>query len=184
MHTQHIINTTNLEFLLPPRNTHAPFSYRLAKMNIPKYPLRPIVPGCDARTVHLSSYSTHFIQDVANILPSHIKDTEHFLNLVKNFHHSQQMHSWSQLMISTYLKTFHMMMAYKPTFISWRNTSIHYPQTAYLTIQFTEFSISFLKIAPSWTHTSAKSLAPPWEQRSLHPMPIFSWAKKNVLAVF
>ena len=32
----------------------------------------------------LSSYITHFIQPLANNLPSHIKDRKHFLNLLEN----------------------------------------------------------------------------------------------------
>ena len=31
-----------------------------------------------------------------------------------------------------YIQTFHITMAYQPPFISWRNTSFSYPQTAQL----------------------------------------------------
>ena len=34
-------------------------------------------------TDYLSSYITHFIQPLANNLPSHMKDTKHFLNLIE-----------------------------------------------------------------------------------------------------
>ena len=163
LHTQCITDTTNMDFFLPPRNTHAPLFYGLTKIHKPNCPLHPMVSGYGCTTNRLSPYITHFIQSLVNSLSLHIKDTEHFLNFIKNFHHSQTMHSWSQLMLSSCTQTFHMMMVNKPSFISWINTSISYPQTAHLTIYFTEFSFSYLNIIPLWTHTSTKSLAPPWE---------------------
>ena len=45
--------------------------------------LRPIVPGCDGPTDHLSAYVTHFIQPLASNLPPHVKNTKHFLNLIE-----------------------------------------------------------------------------------------------------
>ena len=89
-----------------------------------------------------------------------------YLASIKIFHNSQPMHSWSQRMSLPYTQTFNMMMAYQPSFISWRNNSIFYPKTAHFLIQFTQSSISFLNIAPSisWTHTSTRPSAPPWEQ--------------------
>ena len=46
-------------------------------------PLPPIVSGCDDPTEHLCTYIIHFIQPLASNVPSHIKDTKHFLNLTK-----------------------------------------------------------------------------------------------------
>ena len=45
--------------------------------------LHPIVLRCGSPTDHLSSYITPFIQPLANNLPSHIKDTKHFFNLIE-----------------------------------------------------------------------------------------------------
>ena len=53
-------------------------------MHKPNCPLRLIFSGCDGPTDRLSFYITHFIQPEANNLPSHIKDTKHFLNLIEN----------------------------------------------------------------------------------------------------
>ena len=46
----------------------------------------PSPPNCfwvDGPTDHLFAYITHFIQPLASNLPSHIKDTKHFLNLTE-----------------------------------------------------------------------------------------------------
>ena len=83
IHSQHIIDKATKEFLLPPKNTRTPLFYGLPKIHKPGCPLRPIVSGCDGPTDHLSAYVTHFIQPLASNLPSHIKDTKHFLNLIE-----------------------------------------------------------------------------------------------------
>ena len=70
-------------FLLPPKNTRTPLFDWHPKIHKPDCPLRPIVSGCDGPTDHLSAYITHFIQLVACNLPSHIKDTKHFINLIE-----------------------------------------------------------------------------------------------------
>ena len=65
---------------MPPKNTRTPLLYGLPKMHKPNSPLHPAVSGCDGPTDHLSAYITHFIEPLASHLPSHIKDTKHFLN--------------------------------------------------------------------------------------------------------
>ena len=45
--------------------------------------IRPIVSGCHGPTDHLSAYVTHFIQPLVRNLPSHVKDTKHFLNFIE-----------------------------------------------------------------------------------------------------
>ena len=84
MHSQHIVDTTIMEFLLLSRNTSTHLFYGLPKIHKPNCSLHPIVSGCDGPTDHLSSYLTHFIQPLANNLPSYIKDTKYFLNLTEN----------------------------------------------------------------------------------------------------
>ena len=83
LRSQHIIDKATMEFLLPPKDTRTPLFYGLPKIHKPDCPLRPIVSGCDGPTDHLSAYITHFIQPLASNLPSHIKDTKHFLNLIE-----------------------------------------------------------------------------------------------------
>ena len=87
MHSQHIIDKANMEFLLPPKNTCTPLSYGLPKIHKTDCPLCPIVSGCDGPTDHLPAYITHFIQPLASNLPSHIKDTKHFINLIEKLPH-------------------------------------------------------------------------------------------------
>ena len=83
MYSQNIINTTTMDFLLLPRKTRTSLLYELLKINKPNCSINPIVPGCDSPTDRLSSYVTHFIQPLANNLPSHIKGTKHFLHLIE-----------------------------------------------------------------------------------------------------
>ena len=72
-----------MEFLRSPRNTHTALFYGLSNIHKPNCSLRAIASVCDGATDHLSSYITYFIQPLANNLPSHIKDTKHFLNLIE-----------------------------------------------------------------------------------------------------
>ena len=83
LRSQNIIYKATIEFLLPPKDTRTPLFYELPKIHKPDCPLCPIVSGCDGPTDHLSAYITHFIQPLASNLPSHIKDTKHFLNLIE-----------------------------------------------------------------------------------------------------
>ena len=53
-----------MEFLLHPKDTRTPLFYGLPK-------------------IHKPAYITHFIQPLASNLPSHIKDTKHFLSLIE-----------------------------------------------------------------------------------------------------
>ena len=83
MHSQHIIDKATKEFLLPPKNTRTPLLYGLPKIHKPGCPLHSIFSGCDGPTDHLSAYITHLIHPLTSNLPSHIKDTKHFLNLIE-----------------------------------------------------------------------------------------------------
>ena len=83
IHSQHIIDKATKEFLLLMKNTRTPLFYGLPKIHKPGYPLHPIVSGRDGPTDHLSAYVTHFIQLLASNLPSHVKDTKYFLNLIE-----------------------------------------------------------------------------------------------------
>ena len=83
IHSQHIIEKATLEFILPSKNTRTPLFYGLSKTHKPDCPLLHIVSRGDGPTDHPSTYITHFIQPLASNLPSHIKDTKHFLNLIE-----------------------------------------------------------------------------------------------------
>ena len=79
MHFQQIIYTATMEFLLPLKNTRTPLFYGSSTIHKSICPLHPLAVGCDAPT-----YRLQLIQPLANNLPSHIKDTKHFLNLIEN----------------------------------------------------------------------------------------------------
>ena len=61
IHSQHIIDKTTKEFLVPPKNTQTPLFYWVPKIHKPGCPLRSIASGFDGPTDHLSTYITHFI---------------------------------------------------------------------------------------------------------------------------
>ena len=73
------IDETTKRFLTPPSPPRLPPFYGIPKIHKTDNPLRPIVSGCDSVTDNLSRYVTHFLQPLAEMLPSHIKDTTHFL---------------------------------------------------------------------------------------------------------
>lgn len=91
MHSQHIIETVTMEYLLPPRNTRTLLFYGIPNIHNPNCRLCPILNRCDNQIsqnrsllTDLSPYITHCIQPLANNLLSQIKNTKHFLNLIEN----------------------------------------------------------------------------------------------------
>ena len=71
------------KLLLSPKNTRTHLLYGLPKIHKPDCLLQRIVSGCDGPTDLLSAYLTHFIQPLPSNLPSHIKDSKYFLNLIE-----------------------------------------------------------------------------------------------------
>ena len=132
IHSQHIIDKATKEFLLPPKNTRTPLFYGLPKIHKPGCPLRPIVSGCDGPTDHLSAYVTHFIQPLASNLPSHIKDTKHFLNLIEKLPPLPP----NALLVTADVTSLYTNIPHEEGIAavihtSWKNTSTYYPQTAH-----------------------------------------------------
>ena len=84
MHSQHIIETVTMEYLLPPRNTRTLLFYGIPNIHNPNCRLCPILNRCDDPSDYLSPYITHCTQPLANNLLSQIKNTKHFLNLIEN----------------------------------------------------------------------------------------------------
>ena len=73
----------SIGFLLPPKYSCTPLFYGLPKIHKPQYLLHLIVSEYDGPTDRFSAYITHFIQPLARNLPSQIKDTKHFINLIE-----------------------------------------------------------------------------------------------------
>ena len=69
--------------MTPPNPPRTSLFYGIPKIHKEGAPLRPIVSGCDGATDNLSKYITHFLQPLAEKLPSHIKDTTHFLRVLR-----------------------------------------------------------------------------------------------------
>ena len=132
MHSQHIIDKDTMEILLPPKNTcKSPFC-GLPKIHNPDWQLRSIVFGCNSPTDHLLVCITHFIQIEASNLPSHIKDTKYFLNLIEKL---------PPLLFNAPLVTADVTPLYTNiqheegiAVTSWKNTGTYYPQTVHLPI--------------------------------------------------
>ena len=74
LNTRHHIDYDTKCFLQPKNPTRTPIFYGLPKIHKPNTPLRPIVSGFDSPTDNLARYITHFLQLLAQLLPSHIKD--------------------------------------------------------------------------------------------------------------
>ena len=69
---------------MPAKPTHTPLFYGLPKVHKPNIPLQPILSACDNPTDQLSNYVTHFKQALVEILPSYIRDSNHFLQFVES----------------------------------------------------------------------------------------------------
>ena len=80
---KHIDHTT-YKYLLPKNPPRTPPLYLLPKIHKPNMPGRPIISGCDSPTDKLSSFVDHFIKPLVPEIPSYIKDTNHFLEIIFN----------------------------------------------------------------------------------------------------
>ena len=80
---KHIDHTT-YKYLLPKNPPRTPPLYLLPKIHKPNMPGRPIISGCDSPTDKLSSFVDHFIKPLVPEIPSYIKDTDHFLEIIFN----------------------------------------------------------------------------------------------------
>ena len=79
------IDDTVKEFLLQPVCTTPEF-YLLAKLHKPDRPVkgRPIVAGCNGPTQRISQFVDHFLNPSTRTLPSFVKDTTHFLQILND----------------------------------------------------------------------------------------------------
>ena len=80
----HQIDDVTRHHLTPPKPARTLLFYGLPKVHKPNIPLPPIVSACGSSTNQLSNYFTHFIQPLVKILPSYIRDSKHFLQLLKS----------------------------------------------------------------------------------------------------
>ena len=83
-HTIHHIDDITKQFLTPNLKPRTPIFYGIPKIHKINSPLRPIVSWFDSPTDNLSKYITHYLQPLTDKLPSFIKDTKHFLQLIND----------------------------------------------------------------------------------------------------
>ncbi|XP_064472509.1 uncharacterized protein LOC135386983 [Ornithodoros turicata] len=76
-----MIDTTLYDYLLP-KNPIAGRFYMLPKIHKPGNPGRPIVSCNGTATENISSFVDHLLKDIPPQLPSYIKDTNHFLQIL------------------------------------------------------------------------------------------------------
>ena len=82
LHKTHRIDDETKHHLTRPKPARTPLFYGLPKVHKPNIPFRPIVSACDSSTDQLSKCVTHFIKALVEILPSYIRDSKHFLQLL------------------------------------------------------------------------------------------------------
>ena len=69
-------------FLSPSPRVKIPTFYMLPKIHKQNCPGRPIIAGCSSPTRALSKYLDHYLKPIVKKIPSYIKDTNHFLQIV------------------------------------------------------------------------------------------------------
>ena len=84
LHNTGWIDDETRHHLTPPNPARTPLFYGLPKVHKPDISLRPIVSACDIPNDQLSNYVTHFIQPFVETLPSYIRDSKYFLQLLES----------------------------------------------------------------------------------------------------
>jgi hypothetical protein len=79
-----LITIDTFEFLEPSSNVRTPVFYILPKLHKEGIPGRPIISGCNSPTEKLSQYLDFYLKPIVHNIPSYIKDTTHFLQVVLN----------------------------------------------------------------------------------------------------
>ena len=74
----------------PAHPTRTPLFYYLPKIHKPNNPPRPIISGCDGPTDNLSRYITTILNPLAQIQPSYLIGTKHFLQLIEALPKAQE----------------------------------------------------------------------------------------------
>ena len=77
------LSETDISLLLNSQ-PHTPCLYLLPKIHKPGNSGRPIVSSYDSPTEHVSAYIDAYLQPFVKSLPSHIQDTNHFLDKIRS----------------------------------------------------------------------------------------------------
>lgn len=79
-----IITPSLFRYLKPPNPPRTPQFYLLPKIHKQNNPGRPILSANSCPTERISEFVDYFLQPLVNALPSHIKDTPHFIDSISS----------------------------------------------------------------------------------------------------
>ena len=82
--TNRLIKETWFDFCKPPENPRTSRLYFLKKIHQNPMSTRPIVSSCNSITEKISQFVDKWLQPYVKQLPSHIKDSSDFINLIEN----------------------------------------------------------------------------------------------------
>ncbi len=84
MYQDGLIDKPTAEYLLPPNPARTQELYFLTKIHKTPHAERLIVSGCNGPTENISAYMDHWLQPIAQSLPSYIKDSKEFINFIES----------------------------------------------------------------------------------------------------
>ena len=84
LYNEKLITSDTFDFLEPSNEVRTPVFYTLPKLHKEGIPGRPIISGCNSPTEKLSQYLDFYLKPIVRNIPSYIKDTTHFLQVVLN----------------------------------------------------------------------------------------------------
>ena len=80
---KNLIDNNTFTFLHPSTHSRTPVFYMLPKIHKENVPGRPIISGCSSPTANLSIYLDHYLRPIVQQIPSYIKNTTHFIRILK-----------------------------------------------------------------------------------------------------
>ena len=81
--SQLLIDNEIFLFLNPLNNSRTPLFYMLPKIHEEGTTGRPIISGCGSPTANLSIFIDYYLKPIVQTIPSFIKDTTHFLGVLR-----------------------------------------------------------------------------------------------------
>ena len=82
LYNEKLITNDTFDFLEPSNEIRTPVFYTLPKLHKEGIPGLPIISGCNSPTEKLSQYLDFYLKPIVRNIPSYIKDTTHFLQVV------------------------------------------------------------------------------------------------------
>lgn len=83
LHSSGLISKEMLDFCTPPMDPRTSRLYYLTKIHKNPHKERPIVASCESTTENISQCVDKWLQPIMRNLPSAIRDTTHFINLIE-----------------------------------------------------------------------------------------------------